>query len=90
MKRALWFFLFLTFIFSLLSLPGTAYTEDELRHVYFIDVEPMDAAIVTSKDMVLMIDEGNAADSSLVYSMLRNTLSFNFAKGCLSQLNCLV
>lgn len=42
--------------------------------VYFLDVGEADASIIVCDDKVLMIDGGNAADSSLIYSMLRNTL----------------
>ena len=45
--------------------------------IHFLDVGQADAAIVMCNDQVLMIDGGNVADSSLVYSYLKNTLSIN-------------
>lgn len=45
----------------------------ELR-VWFVDVGEADAAILSCGGEVMMIDGGNAADSSLIYSLLRDTL----------------
>lgn len=42
--------------------------------VRFLDVGQADAAILECGGEVMMIDGGNRADSSLVYSVLRNTL----------------
>lgn len=42
--------------------------------IHFIDVGQADAAIVLCDGQVLMIDGGNAEDSSLIYSYLKNTL----------------
>ena len=42
--------------------------------IYFIDVGQADAAVIICDNEVLMIDGGNAADSSLIYSYLTNTL----------------
>lgn len=53
-------------------LPGSA--EDGLLTIYFVDVGQADSTIITCDEDVLMIDGGNAADSQLIYSMLRNTL----------------
>lgn len=53
-------------------LPGGA--EDGLLTIYFVDVGQADSTIITCDEDVLMIDGGNAADSRLIYSLLRNTL----------------
>lgn len=53
---------------------GVFLAEDEILHIYYVDVGQADAAIITCGGMVLMIDGGNPEDSSLIYSMLRNTL----------------
>ena len=45
--------------------------------IHFIDVGQADAAVVICDDEVLMIDGGNAADSSLIYSYLTNTLGLS-------------
>ena len=68
--------LFLTFILllALTILNCTTYAENELLHIYFMDVGQADATIITCGDMALMIDGGNSGDSSLIYSMLRNVL----------------
>lgn len=42
--------------------------------IHFIDVGQADAAVIICDNEVLMIDGGNAADSSLIYSYLTNTL----------------
>lgn len=42
--------------------------------IHFIDVGQADAAVVQCGGETLMIDGGNAADSSLIYSYLTNTL----------------
>jgi len=51
----------------------SAHAEDGLS-IHFIDVGQADAAILLCDGEVLMIDGGNAADSSLVFSYLKNTL----------------
>ena len=45
--------------------------------IHFLDVGQGDAAIVICDDKVLMIDGGNSADSSLIYSYLKNTLGLD-------------
>lgn len=45
--------------------------------IHFLDVGQGDAAIVICDDKVLMIDGGNSADSSLIYSFLKNTLGLD-------------
>lgn len=45
--------------------------------IHFIDVGQADAAVILCDDEVLMIDGGNVADSSLVYSYLTKTLGIN-------------
>ena len=42
--------------------------------IHFIDVGQADAALIICDGEVLMIDGGNASDSSLIYSYLTNTL----------------
>lgn len=56
----------------LFSVSGTATTENLMIH--FLDVGQADAAILQCGDEVMMIDGGNSADSSLIYSYLTNTL----------------
>lgn len=46
-------------------------------HIYFVDVGQADSTIITCGGEVLMIDGGNAADSQLIFSMLRNTLGIS-------------
>ena len=77
MKKLFRWFLTIALIFVAVIENCAAQVEEDLLHVYFIDVGQADAAIITCKDMVLMIDGGNAADSSLIYSMLRNTLNID-------------
>jgi len=57
----------------LLVLPITSPAEEGFE-IHFLDVGQGDAAIVRCDDQVMMIDGGNAANSSLVYSYLKNTL----------------
>lgn len=45
--------------------------------IHFIDVGQADAAVILCDGEVLMIDGGNAEDSSLIYSYLRNTLGLS-------------
>lgn len=42
--------------------------------IHFLDVGQADSAILLCEGEVMMIDGGNASDSSMVYSYLRNTL----------------
>ena len=42
--------------------------------IHFIDVGQADAAVILCGGEVMMIDGGNAEDSSLIYSYLKNTL----------------
>lgn len=59
--------------FSLLDSCGTSLAEDGLE-IHFIDVGQADAAVILCDGEVLMIDGGNAGDSSLIYSYLTKTL----------------
>ena len=43
--------------------------------IHFLDVGQADSAIIICDGEVLMIDGGNSADSSLVFSYLKNTLN---------------
>lgn len=45
--------------------------------IHFLDVGQADAAVILCDGEVLMIDGGNADDSSFVYSYLKNTLGIN-------------
>jgi len=66
-----------TLILALTMFQFSGYAEDELLHVYFVDVGQADATIITCDDQVMMIDGGNAPDSSLIFSMLQNTLGIH-------------
>ena len=69
------FIVFLTMlVMSLSAFVCPANAEDSGLTVYFLDVGQADAAVVICDDEVLMIDGGNVADSSLIYSYLTNTL----------------
>ena len=46
--------------------------------IHFIDVGQADAAVILCGGEVMMIDGGNAADSSLIYSYLKNTLGLGY------------
>ena len=48
--------------------------EESGLKIYFLDVGQADAAVILCEGESLMIDGGNAADSSFVYSFLTNTL----------------
>lgn len=54
--------------------PPVAFQNSEFS-IHFIDVGQGDAAVILCDGKVLMIDGGNSADSSLIYSYLRNTLN---------------
>ena len=70
-------------IIIVMMLPGiTAWAEDHL-HIYFVDVGQADSTIITCDDDVLMIDGGNAADSQLIFSVIRNTLH-------IEHINCMI
>lgn len=55
---------------------GATNVEGELT-VHFIDVGQADAAVLLCGGEVMMIDGGNAGDSSLIYSYLQNTLGIS-------------
>lgn len=57
----------------LLCMMASASSNREFE-IHFIDVGQADAAVILCDGEVLMIDGGNAADSSLIYSYLTNTL----------------
>ena len=78
MRRILIIFL----IVVLLMLPGGS-AEEDLLHIYYVDVGQADSTIITCDDDVLMIDGGNAADSQLIFSILRNTLH-------IEHINCMI
>lgn len=61
-------------VMSLSAFVCPANAEDSGLTVYFLDVGQADAAVIVCDDEVLMIDGGNVADSSFVYSYLTNTL----------------
>ena len=69
-------------IIVLLMLPGGS-TEEDLLHIYYVDVGQADSTIITCNDDVLMIDGGNAADSQMIFSVLRNTLQ-------IEHINCMI
>lgn len=66
--------LLVTIIIVPLSLAEYIGTEFE---IHFLDVGQADSAIIICDGQVLMIDGGNAADSSLVFSYLRNKLNIS-------------
>lgn len=78
MRRILIVFL----IIVLLMLPGGS-AEEDLLHIYYIDVGQADSTIITCDDDVLMIDGGNVADSQSIFSVLRNTLH-------IEHINCMI
>jgi len=51
--------------------------QEESLTIHFIDVGQADASILICGGEVLMIDGGSSADSSLIYSYLRNTLGID-------------
>lgn len=69
-------------IIVLLMLPGGS-AEEDLLHIYYVDVGQADSTIITCDDDVLMIDGGNVADSQLIFSILRNTLHIEL-------INCMI
>lgn len=64
--------LFLTMILFMFSY-GSVLAEGQLL-IYFIDVGQADASVLICDGQVLMIDGGNVADSSLIYSYLSKSL----------------
>lgn len=72
LKRFIAFLALLVMSLSPFVCPAIA--EDSGLTVYFLDVGQADAAVIVCDDEVLMIDGGNVADSSFVYSYLTNTL----------------
>ena len=60
-------------VLMLLSIMSSASANSEFV-IHFIDVGQADAAVIICDNEILMIDGGNAADSSLIYSYLTNTL----------------
>lgn len=71
-------FLCLLLLLVILAIAGAQTVNDTKDfQIHFLDVGQADAAIVMCKDQVLMIDGGNVADSSLVYSYLKNTLNIS-------------
>lgn len=75
MKRAYKTFFVVAFIALIMQLFITASASDISEFaIHFIDVGQADAAVIICDDEVLMIDGGNASDSSLIYSYLTKTL----------------
>lgn len=56
---------------------AAAASGDDVLTVHFLDVGQADAAILQCGDVSVMIDGGNSADSSLVYSCLTQTLGLS-------------
>lgn len=74
MKRILSAFLAFILAFSLVGMaapPEKVAAADDNFEVHFIDVGQADCALVLCDDEAMLIDGGNAADSSLVYSYLK-------------------
>lgn len=73
MKRLLAFFLCLAILFSCLPhIPFAANAEASSFAVHFIDVGQADAALVLCDGKAMLIDGGNAADSNIMYTYLRD------------------
>ena len=72
--RSLLIALCLLFAFAFVPAGALAQPSEPGFEIHFLDVGQADAAIAICDGRVLMIDGGNAADSSLVYSYLKNTL----------------
>lgn len=72
MKKVITLLLAMLHLFAADS--GIVATAEELI-IHFLDVGQADAAILQCSDEVLMIDGGESADSSLIYSFLKKTLS---------------
>lgn len=80
-RRGKWFGVCLVLMVAILGfapgwLAGKASTNatNSSFAIHYLDVGQADAAIVLCDGKVMMIDGGNSADSSFVYSYLRNTL----------------
>lgn len=74
--------LVIALILSCLSLLGICQISQDVSvngelMIHFIDVGQADAAVILCDGQVMMIDGGNAEDSSLIYSYLRNTLGIS-------------
>ncbi len=72
MKRILSLILALALLLGACSVAPEAETVAEGLEVHFIDVGQADAALVLCGDAAMLIDGGNADDSSLIYSYLRD------------------
>ena len=79
-KGAVYFALFWAFVYlavfgaeNPMEMPAAQPVQGELT-IHFIDVGQADAAVILCGEQVMMIDGGNAEDSSLIYSYLKNTL----------------
>lgn len=83
MKKGFWRRFILALVLALsIVLPNVlpidqALAEESLLRIIFVDVGQADSTIIICDDEVLMIDGGNAADSQLIFSMLRNTLGID-------------
>ena len=81
MKKGFWRRFILALVLALsIILPNVlpidrAWAEESLLRIIFVDVGQADSTIIICDDEVLMIDGGNAADSQLIFSMLRRRLS---------------
>ncbi len=72
MKKTLLLFLTVLMIFCLLSCKEDApLSEDSRLEVHFIDVGQADAALLICDGETMLIDGGNAEDSSLMYAYLK-------------------
>ena len=76
MKKTIWLSIALCLLLTFAFVPAVAlaHPSEPGFEIHFLDVGQADAAIAICDGHVLMIDGGNAADSSLVYSYLKNTL----------------
>lgn len=72
MKSILSLILALALLLGACSVAPEAETVAEGLEVHFIDVGQADAALVLCGDAAMLIDGGNADDSSLIYSYLRD------------------
>ena len=83
MKKGFWRRFILALVLALsIFLPNVlpidrAWAEESLLRIIFVDVGQADSTIIICDGEVLMIDGGNAADSQLIFSMLRNTLGID-------------
>ena len=72
MKRILSFLLALALLLGACSYAPEAEIASEGLEVHFIDVGQADAALLLCGDEAMLIDGGNAEDSSLIYTYLKN------------------